>query len=506
MGAATRYRTLRPAGSIYPAAQTCIQAPVVERCGHVPPDIADHSARSASRICAQTTAVQVSTHPCCRAHEAVATSGTRPCNRSWSLRTSDLSGLRGASVYHRATQQIPAGHRFPANQQILYRHVVPLRGPQGLTPSLAEERLDAVSGSARRLLAHPCRGGSSQVLDLQHRRPHFTVCSSGKNLFDGLMTMSIFRGFLASRVAPAVTGGLIVLLLALVALLAGDLAALRAEVAPFQGKNTSIVEYAELIAISHGSFAAAAALDVWTSHGQEAILFSHKKIELPDHNPSWHRQSEGAFWSTKQPEGTQARDIGSDFLLHNHSALAESISTTGLSKNLLFSDMHVAVSMLLSSTDAQLLLSMRHGVLLSARDIGSAAFAYFFWPATRIHFKFANSSWPTFQAALGFSPNSQLLSLYAAPPWMSRSASFNPFSLWDEAIGSFATKDAFFSAQNFSGKASPYLGKSPPARTRNSYTMEQHTIQTCVRHGTWFHLSSQLGIIFSSCPVAPWPS
>ena len=132
--------------------------------------------------------------------------------------------------------------------------------------------------------------------------------------------MSIFRGFLASRVAPAVTGGLIVLLLALVALLAGDLAALRAEVAPFQGKNTSIVEYAELIAISHGSFAAAAALDVWTSHGQEAILFSHKKIELPDHNPSWHRQSEGAFWSTEHPEGTQASDIGSDFLLHNHSA------------------------------------------------------------------------------------------------------------------------------------------------------------------------------------------
>jgi hypothetical protein len=60
--------------------------------------------------------------------------------------------------------------------------------------------------------------------------------------------------------------------------------------------------------------------------------------------------------------------------------------------------------------------------------------------------------------------------------------------------------------RTFSGKTSPYLGKSPPARTRNSYTMEQHTIQTCVRHGTWFHLSSQLGIIFSSCPVAPWPS
>jgi len=70
----------------------------------------------------------------------------------------------------------------------------------------------------------------------------------------------------------------------------------------------------------------------------------------------------------------------------------------------------------------------------------------------------------------------------------------------------FLRRMLFSPHRTFSGKASPYLGKSPPARTRNSYTMEQHTIQTCVRHGTWFHLSSQLGIIFSSCPVAPWPS
>jgi hypothetical protein len=141
---------------------------------------------------------------------------------------------------------------------------------------------------------------------------------------NGLLTMVIFREYLANRMAVAVTGGLVVLLLVVATLFNGDLAALRATVAPFQGKCTCIAQDVNTSFADSGAFAAQAALDAWTSQGHEDRVFPGKKFGFYNITTSDALRRYGVLPGTRRAVRTQDWYFSLIILSANISATAES--------------------------------------------------------------------------------------------------------------------------------------------------------------------------------------
>ena len=135
--------------------------------------------------------------------------------------------------------------------------------------------------------------------------------------------MMIFRGFLAKGMAGWVSGGLVVLLLALTAFLAGNLVALRAEIAPFQGKGSCTILGAFSCFEDQGTTAAQAAHGVWTPYGGNNNVFSVKNPEVFDLTTCWPSIALMKFSGATGGFGSHYGCFRPIFLHGNFSALVE---------------------------------------------------------------------------------------------------------------------------------------------------------------------------------------